>query len=48
VYRQGADSRRVYEACFASFVCPFMPIRDPIAERMIVRVDSQHTRRDTR
>ena len=42
VYRQVADSRRVYEASFASFVCPFMPICDPVLNGMIVRFDNQH------
>ncbi len=42
VYRQVADNRRVYEANFASFVCPFMPICDPVVDGTIVRFDNQH------
>jgi hypothetical protein len=42
MYRELADNRRVYEASFASFVCPFMPICDPVSNGMIVRFDYQH------
>jgi len=42
VYRSVADDRRVYEASFDRFACPFMPICDPVSGGMIVRFDNQH------
>ncbi len=44
--RLDARSDRIRSANFDTFVCPFLPICDPVIAGHIVKVDTQHLTRD--